>query len=123
MTLYELNQAGYNSLPKMSKSAIDAKRLELIDWFEGFLNEVGDTDDAIYFMLLNNERHYYTIFAWMEDSANVLAKEVLSIVQDLGTLKSIEKNDNGAWEFWVTLPDATTHAYLLFNYTQGVIEL
>lgn len=120
MTLYELNQAGYNSLPKMSKSAIDAKRLELIDWFEGFLDEVGDT---IYFMLLNNERHYYTIFAWMEDSANVLAKEVLSIVQDLGTLKSIEKNDNGAWEFWVTLPDATTHAYLLFNYTQGVIEL
>lgn len=124
MTLYEMNQAGYASLPKMAKSAIEGKKKQIVEWLEEIAKTFSDDQD-VYFMLLNNNEqcHYYTLFAWREASAEALADEIFSIVKDLGTLKSIEKNDNGAWEFWVTLPNTSTHAYYLFDYTQGVIEV
>ena len=34
MTLYELNQAGYASLPKMAKSAIATKEAEVGEWLQ-----------------------------------------------------------------------------------------
>ena len=123
MTLYEMNQAGYASLPKMAKSAIEARRQAIIEWLEQTIMPGYDNEQSIYFMLLNNDLHYYTLFVWGENDANVLANEIISIVKDLGTLKSIELNDNGAWEFWITKPDASTNAYYLFDYTQGVIEV
>lgn len=128
MTLYEINQAGYASLPKMAKSAISAAEDKVADWIQAILSEHGG--ENIYFMLLNNDLRYYTLFNWRAlspkegggDSEDVV-REIFSIVKDLGTLKSIELNSNGAWEFWVTLPNTATHAYYLFDYTQGVIEI
>lgn len=128
MTLYELNQAGYTNLPKMSKSQIESARDKIADWIQATLQDHGG--ENIYYILLNNDLHYYTIFNWRYidsrngggDSEDVV-REIFSIVKDLGTLKSIEFNDNGAWEFWITSPDATTNAYYLFDYTRGVIEV
>lgn len=128
MTLYEMNQAGYTSLPKMAKSAISAAKDKVAEWIQANLSEHGG--ENIYFMLLNNDLRYYTLFNWRAlspregggDSEDVV-RAIFSIVKDLGTLKSIELNSNGAWEFWITAPNATTNAYYLFDYTQGVIEV
>jgi len=128
VTLYEMNQAGYASLPKMAKSAISAAEDKVADWIQASLSEHGG--ENIYFMLLNNDLHYYTLFNWRAlspkegggDSEDVV-REIFSIVKSLGTLKAIEKNNNDAWEFWITKPNATTDAYYLFDYTKGVIEV
>lgn len=130
MTLYEFNQAGYTSLPKISKSKIEDARNKISDWICSTIKNHGG--ENIYYMLLNNDLHYYTIFNWVyvdsrdgvsvSDSEDVV-REIFSIVKDLGTLKSIELNSDGAWEFWITSPDATTNAYYLFDYTRGVIEI
>lgn len=130
MTLYELNQAGYAAMPKMAKSKVENAQSKICDWIESTLKNHGGED--IYYMLLNNDLHYYTIFNWRyldsrdgvssSDSEDVV-REIFSIVKDLGTLKSIELNDDGAWEFWITSPDATTNVYCLFDYTRGVIEV
>lgn len=125
MNLYELNQAGYASLPKMGKSAIAAKEVEVGEWIQD-IERTYPTDTAIYFMLLSRDARYFTIFAWDPESTNMgadLAKEIVDLVKnDLGTLKSIERA-NDAWEFWVTGQDAVTQMYALFDYTKGVIEV
>lgn len=125
MTLYEMNQAGYASLPRMAKSAVETKRVQVSDWLQETILPQYYNEQNIYMMLLNNDinYHYYTIFAWQEGSSNALATEIFSIVKELGTIKAIEKNDNGAWEFWITNQKGATNAYYLFDYTQGVIEV
>ena len=124
MNLYELNQAGYSSLPKMSKSQIDVAKDKIAEW----LIDYAHTSQNSYFMLLNNRgtTHYYTLFNWKSGSDNScinVANEIVDVAKSLGTLKSIELNDNDAWEFWITLPNTSTEVYFLFNYDQGVIEL
>lgn len=130
MTLYELNQAGYAAMPKMAKSKIENAQIKINNWIKSTLKS--HSEENIYYMLLNNDLHYYTIFNWcyvdsrigvsVSDSEDVV-REIFAIVKDLGTLKSIEFNDNGAWEFWITSPNTTTNVYYLFDYTKGVIEI
>lgn len=125
MTLYELNQAGYAAMPKMAKSKIIEKQDKVSEWLKDIVKTY-DSETNIYFMLLNNDLHYYTLFNWLASGGgtdDTVAREIFSIVKDLGTLKSIELNDDGAWEFWITSPDATTNVYCLFDYTRGVIEV
>ena len=123
MTLYELNQAGYGSLARMSKSAIKAISENVSTWL---YDQYHNANGVCYFALLNNELHYYTIFRVPENTEKTslsIFEEILSVVKDIGLIKAIEKNDNGAWEFWVTNKQGSTNAYYLFNYNQGVIEL
>ena len=130
MTLYEMNQMGYANLPKMAKSEVETMKSKISDWLTEILH-IYDSETNIYFMLLNNESHYYTIFNWRalaaEDGggdSEGLIREIFSIIKDLGTLKSIEPTETGdAWEFWITGQDAVTRMYLLFDYTRGVIEV
>lgn len=126
MTMYELNQANYHNLPKMSKSQVEIARDKIIKWLD-HMDETLPSIENLYLMLLNNESHYYTIFNWScagISTSSQVADEILSIAKDLGTLKSIEKTNNDqAFEFWITGQDAVTRMYALFNYTEGVIEL
>lgn len=129
MTLYEMNQIGYASLPKMAKSEVETMKSKVSDWLTEILHTY-DSETNIYFMLLNNESHYYTIFNWraltIKDGGDSedLIREIFSIIKGLGTLKSIEPTEAGdAWEFWITGQDTVTRMYLLFDYTRGVIEV
>ena len=123
MTLYEMNKIGYSSLPRMSKSEIATMKERVTKWISE--QDLNSPNSDIFFILLNNDLHYYTIFAWEAHggSCGDVTEEIFSIVKDLGTLKSIEFNDNGAWEFWITGKDAVSNMYLLFNYTEGVIKV
>ena len=57
MTLYDLNKSAYASLPDITDEQKEiAERI-----IERFIAE----SDEDYFMLLNNELHYYTIFHYL----------------------------------------------------------
>lgn len=115
MILYELNQSGYANLPKMTKAEIQKAK-------ESF--QEADIIASKYFALICNELRYYTLFCnkrncpyWHEQ----VFDEVVSLLQELGELKSIEVNEQMV-EFWVA-KDGECHMYALFNYDRGVIEL
>ena len=75
-------------------------------------------------MILNHDIHYYTMYVWKNVNAKDFALDVVDLMQDLGTLKSIEPTENeDAYEFWITGDDGETRMYLFFNYDQGVIEI
>lgn len=114
MNLYEFNQAGYNSLPKMTSVEIH-KKLEQI---KEFLHD----NDGEYFMLVCNELKYYTLFhSTHVDWIRELIQEMIGVVKSLGTLKAIEINDSMI-EFWVE-KNGECHMYAFFNYDRGVIEV
>lgn len=115
MTLYEINQQGYKSLSNMIKSDID----KAIDNLSTKINDSG----GIYFMLVCNELHYYTLFTWKNKTFKpyFLAKEVVDVAKTLGNLKAIEISDNRA-EFWIE-NNNECNAYIFFNYDKGVIEI
>ncbi len=74
-------------------------------------------------MLLNNELRYYTLYTWQgEKNPKAMASELINIVRPLGKLKSVELNDYGAVEFWVSDAEEC-HMYVFFNYDQGVIKV
>ena len=104
MTLYELNKSAYASLPDIT----DEQKEIAEHIIERFIAESNED----YFMLLNNELHYYTIFHWV-------------VIDSLSYhIKSIERtNDETAIEVWLTTQDNECHMFLLFGYTNGVIEL
>ena len=118
MTLYELNQAGYNSLPDFKKQDFE-NSIEYIETFIYNKSHLGN-----YWILLNNEAKYYTIFSQKTIAATnkKLVLELLDIVQNLGAVKNIEVNENGAIEFWIVY-NGECRVFFFFNYTQGVIEI
>lgn len=114
MNLYELNQAGYNSLPKMTGVELANAQIKV----HQFLCNTS----AQFFMLLCNELHYYTIFDIENPSTNYMdvVEELFGLVNELGIIKSIEVTDSMV-EFWVT-SNNETHMYAFFDYDGGVIK-
>ncbi len=117
MTLYDLNKNAYAALPNMT----EAEKRDAVRLICNFV----DSGDEDYFMLLNNELHYYTVFRWAERSAHDVAVSVMEIVKELSpNLKAVERNDDGsAIEFWLTDNENQCYMFVLFGYTQGVIEI
>lgn len=120
MTMYEFNQVGYASLPNLTEQDIDEAKNIIIN----FLRRV----NVNYYMLLNNEEHYYTVFervtTYPLDVTLGLCNEILSCVKELGNLKAIEHNEvMDGIEFWVTDKDGKCKMYGLFDYTWGVIRV
>lgn len=118
MTIYEMNQASYGKLPTMNDEEIAAARKLLLD----YLNQ----HRGNYYMLLNHETSYFTLFHQESPQfRHLTADNVLAILRELGEVKSIEyTNDQMAIECWVSyLGDPEdTHMYLLFDYSRGVVE-
>ena len=53
MTLYELNQAGYASLPKMTKAELEKAKRNIITFL--------DSNNSRYYMMLNHDNKYSNI--------------------------------------------------------------
>lgn len=123
LTLYELNQSAYESLPDYTEKDLQFS-LDLIEYFldNYYSNE---TEEKNYWMLLNNESKYYTIFNKKTkiSTTRKLALELIDVVSNLGKVKSIEITpDWTAIEIWI-MYNGNCKAFYFFNYTQGVIEL
>lgn len=114
MTLYELNQAGYASLPKMTKAELKKAKEDIVNFLE--------SHSSNYYMMLNHDNNYYTLFTYKNDrNVNALTEEVISIAKSLGELKSIEVNGD-MLEIWI-LYNNKCDMYALFNYEKGVIQV
>lgn len=118
MTLYELNQAGYNSLPSFTEEDFN-NSINLIEKFIAKKDAFGHN----YWMLLNNESRYYTLFNEKENfSAHYyFVNTLLEVIKELGEVKSIEIKED-AIEFWIVY-QGECKVFYFFNYTQGVIEV
>ena len=114
MTLYEMNQIGYNQLPTMSKTQIQEATKEL----EQFLIK----HDSKYYMMLNVDGRYYTLYTYnQEHDVQKMAAEMVDVVKTLGFLKGIEVKENMV-EFWIK-NDGVCSMYGMFDYSKGVIEV
>lgn len=118
MNLYELNQAGYNSLPAMTGKQIEDKKNDIHKFL---YDNRGES-----FILVCNELKYYTIFnAEYPLIYGIVPKErvntIMEVILELGTLKAIEINESMI-EFWIS-KDNECHMYAFFNYDKGVIKL
>jgi hypothetical protein len=115
ISLMELNSILVSQLPPLTDEQIEeAKAL-----IKGYT----DSEYGTYFMLLNNDLRYYTVFltktAFLDD-LKVIEDEVIACLHDLGVIKSISINDDGVVECWVTIDDKS-YPLFLFDYTKGVI--
>ena len=119
MTLYEINKQAYNKLPDMSAQETHAKR----DLVEEFLK----THPAEYYMCLNNENRYYTIYTHNNnDDRNYkkMAYEIIEIMAELGGIKDIDLTPSGdAVEFWVNYENIDVCVCYLFPYDKGVVKV
>lgn len=117
MNLYELNKAGYGSIPSLSKEE-EKKAISLI---HEYLSGKSDT----HYMMLNHDVHYYTLFRWESCSSKAFAEEVFNIAKSLGAVKSVELATSGEMvEIWITnIMTNQCYMYGFFPYDEGVIEV
>lgn len=117
MKLYEINQAGYNSLPVLTKE----ERKKALDIITQYIKDThGD-----YYMMLNHDVRYYTIFDWELAEYLEFAQEVMSVAESLGVVKAVEISENNAMiEIWITnIMTNECHMYGFFVYDKGVIKI
>lgn len=122
MTLYEYNKAAVAAQGQMTIDQITKAMQEVV---APYLNQGGK-----YFMLLNNETHYYTVWdmASRKISSNfteMAAADILDVIlSSIGLIYSIALDDNGAVEIWIqNYSDNELYVYYFFNYDYGVIVL
>ena len=118
MTLYELNKANYLNLPTLRKESLNESTILIKNFITKHLG-------GKYYMLLNNDLHYYTVFTYKSplSTAEDMANELIDLAAELGDVKAIEVNDENDYiEVWIARDD-DCDVYLFFNYDRGVITV
>ena len=111
VSLFEINQSAMTALSAYDDRQIKDAQSRVKEWYS--------KNSGSYFMLLSNEKRYYTIFHVISDSS--FLKEFFECLTNLGEIKDISINEDNAVECWVT-SENTSYVYYLFNYDKGVIE-
>ena len=115
MTVYDINKAAYKQQKTLSRDKI----LSYLPQINKFLT----INPSNYYMLLNNELHYYTMFVWKNGAVNDMTSELLKVVKSLGEVKGIEVQIDMI-EFWVYDKEKDDcFIYPFFSYAEGVIEI
>lgn len=111
-SLYQINQSAYAAMPAYTEEQVREAKKVISDF----------TKINNYYMLLNNETRYYTLFDTSGDGdSSLIEDEVIECLQTLGEIKEIELTENNTVECWVS-SEAETNVYYLFNYNEGVIK-
>lgn len=117
VSLYELNQQLIAQMPEYDEKKWTNAKLLIADWY----NKNKDT----FYMLLCNERNYYTLFDMTRENAigADLAYEIQDTVRYIGTVHDISVDTNGMIAVWVQWNDGGVHCCYLFPYGQGVVHV
>lgn len=118
VSLYELNQQLIAQMPEYDEKKWTNAKLLIADWY----SKNKDT----FYMLLCNERNYYTLFDMTRESAigADLAYEVQDTVRYIGTVHDISVDTNGMIAVWAKWRDTDNiHCFYLFPYGQGVVHV
>jgi hypothetical protein len=117
VSLYDVNKMAMPNLPDLTEEQIEEAKRMVAQFI---------SPKSKFWMLLNNEKRYYTVFQ-LTDNPNVLLTnkiedEFIECLKEIGTIKSIEKVDDTTIEAWVIdKEDSEAYAYYLFNYDKGVV--
>lgn len=141
-SLYELNQQIIAKMPALDGDGVRDCSGKILKWL--------DTHPDPYYMLLCNELSYYTLFHVTSAKYNAggnlmisrgamrdLTDEILDIVANLGDVRVIEEDNNGAISVWSSLKPVhyealsdeakaeadIVHCFYLFPYGRGVVEV
>lgn len=117
VSLYDVNKMAMPNLPDLTDEQIDEAKKMVKDFIP---------QDSTFWMLLNNEKRYYTVFQLTKVQnvllINKIEDEFIECLKEIGTIKSIEKVDDNTIEAWVIdKEDSEAYAYYLFNYDKGVV--
>lgn len=121
LSLYDLNKQVISQLVSLTNIEI-LEKMSLINEYKNknFINS--------YFMLYGNEISYFTLFRGEFDvnglELETLGEAVISCLNELGIIKSIELTDYNSIEIWIeTKEDNETTCLYLFPYDNGVIPV
>lgn len=129
MSLYDMNRQLMASKPTLSEEQVLKTQPSFVNWA---LAHPGK-----YYLLLNNELHYYTFFALDEmlSTKNVykLMKEFYDTLPYIGDVKDLAEEDNGSgvYALWSTFKNDPSYGteqpaafvFYLFPYDGGVVEV
>lgn len=116
MNTYELNKIAYAKLPVLTQAS--SERGAALQILTKFIQE----HDNKYFMFLNNDVHYYTIFNMQDSFEESFYSALDDCIRAIGDLISIELNEQtDACECWFKVGDEAL-MYVFFVYDMGVIE-
>lgn len=75
-----------------------------------------------FWMLLNNERHDYTVFD-LNNNATIegLTSDLLECLRNRGEILDIALQDDNKYEIWLRI-DGENYVYYIFDYDWGVIK-
>lgn len=122
MTLYDINKNVVNGLPALSGDGVAKAALEFFDW-------ISESNRDTYYMLLCKEMSYYTVFHDIYDGmkgarAEDIWKELNSILSEIGTVKIMEVDTNGAWSIWLDWQNENDcHCFYFFPYGRGIVNV
>lgn len=118
-TLYDLNKTMVEQGKKLSTTALENKKGDIIRFLASTENQ--------YYMLLCHEKRDYTIFRLTKkelenrtEIANILIDECLV---NRGDVKGIDlTKDKGAIEIWLSI-DGEAYVYYFFPYDSALVEI
>lgn len=113
LSLYEINQQVISQLP----SPTEEEKGKMFETIKDYIYKTCRMNK--YFMLLNNELRYYTIF----ERAITAYEDFILCLKDclasVGDIKTIEE-ENGAIGIWITTSEYC-HCLYLFPYDEGIV--
>lgn len=115
LDMYALNKSFFQTKKPLSKTK---KR----EGFQAVARAIRTNPRATHYMLLNNEKRYYTVFQFNENSNENVADVLQECLENIGEIKAINEMDDGAFEFWVST-ETESAAFLFFDYSFGVVEV
>ena len=112
MSLYDINKSVYLKKDNLDDFGISECKALIRSYVK--------KTKAKYYMLLNNELKYYTVFAIDDEGSNKIDLEVINTLKEFDNIKDI-KEDNDSIEIWATLNGELGY-FLFFDYDKGVIK-
>lgn len=127
-----MSEIGMGTLYDLNKMAVEKGEIaltgEMLDEKKDLIMEFLKDTNAIYYMLLSNERKDYTIFRnemrnFDEEKLNTEISELMECLLNRGLIKGIDlTKDEQAIEIWLSI-DEEAFVYYFFPYDSAVIEI
>lgn len=128
ISMYQMNKDIIRTMKKFNNMAVNNALEKVKEWY---LNYLSENPKARFFVLLNHEQHYYTMFTrdWKikvksidQEANNFIAavKDILTNYYGDNDIRAIDVDSNGAVEIWGMWDGEPSVAYL-FPYDQGVV--
>lgn len=118
MSLYEINQSLISQLPPYDEEKVDDLIERINHW------DIDKNYRVTYYMMLNNDKHYYTILRYEDKITHTdfstLGEAVIVLLKEMGYKIMSDEIIDDHCEIWVK-NDEETIAYLIFPYDQGVV--